>query len=400
MVANKQRKNTPAGAAKRAAALARRAIEKAKNVSRNKALRRTVDDLLVNPGSLVSIPGVATASQVYQRGKGTLKKVRDSRRGPSVSLCMSKWYSCLTKPFHPDSTGACIPTGGNFSSARNFGYLRFDAYIGTGKMGFVAISPTGVNNAPAIFYSNAQYAQTSAIILTANNTLAGGVSTSLIPNNRYTVQQVVGNLANPQAICRLVGGGVRIQYTGTNLNLSGLVYVYTSPSHSSAVDDPATALPFTVAGLGAYQECIIKPTSREPIEISMPPHNETELDYPINAGSAPLAAFPWSQASTFNGYSYTGGSGVNVGCPTTLIMFTGEAGQSFHFEYGMHVESVGPVTEGQRMPADSDPVGVDTMMAAISNATIAVASTRSEFADALKTEYSKTVAMRAPRVKL
>lgn len=399
LVANKQRKGTPAGAAKRAGAAARKAVEKGKNLAKNKALRRTIDDLLVNPGALTAIPGMSMASKVYKQGSSMAKRVKDSRKGPNVSLCISKWYSCLTQPFSPISTGACIPTGGNYASARNFGYLRFDATIGSSGVGFVAIAPVPHSNGPCIYYTDALFAGTSSQVLTGNNTLSVGVNVLIVPNNKYTVAQLTTpTLANPAAISRLVGGGIRCQYTGTNLNMSGLIYVYTSPSHNSAVDDPGTGGPFNIGSLGAYQECIIKPGAREPQEFSLPPHNESELDYPVNVSTLG-ATYPWSQSNQINGFTYSSG-GVTSGCPTTLIMFTGTPKMTYHFEYGMHVESVGPLTEGQRLPADSDPVGVDTMMAAISNATISVASSRVDFCDALKVEYSKAVSMRAPKARL
>jgi len=391
-VANNKKKNTAAGIAKRAAANARRVIEKSKNLSKNKAVRRVVDDLLVNPGSLVSVPGMSMASSVYKQIKVASRSRSAKPQGVVVSPCLKQWYTCLTDPFSASAAGACIPTGGNHASARNFGYLRFDVTIGTGGIGLLAIMPTACANNPSIIYSGSGYLGTFAApgpLAISTIALSAGLNTLTTSNNRYSYGQLTTpNLINPLVNSRLVGGGLRVQYTGKAINLGGLMYMYTSPVHAPAEVDPVDSLPMGPGDLSGYQECIIKPITREPQEFTLAPQRETELEY--NDGSSTFKhVYPWSVTNQVNTYVCTpAGASGPIAAPSTLIYFTGTATETIHVEYGMHVEATGPATEGQRLPADSDPVGVDNMMAAISNATINIASSKGGFPEALRKAYS------------
>lgn len=390
-VANKQNKATKRGILARASALARKTIEKGKNASKNKALRRAVDDMLINPGALTALPGMGVASAVYTK----VKAVRRAQSSGNATPCLKKWFTCLTEPFSPASTGACIPTGGNHPSMRNFGYLRFDAVIGTAGWGLVAISPSACNNNPVVFYSDATYSgidlQLTVEISSGTVGLVPGVQTLSVFNNRFSFKDLTYDLANPLVTSRLVGGGVRVQYTGKSINLGGLIYVFTSPTHSCAVDNPDYTIA-SAASIGSYQECVIKPVTREPQEFVLAPLEERELAYSIS-NSLTQHSYPWSVGNIINGLVYTSPDGNPVGAPTTVIAFSGTPGETFHFEYGMHVESVGSLTEGQRMPAESDPTGVDNMMAAISNTVVEIASTKRDFAPTLRSSYAKIVAM-------
>jgi hypothetical protein len=157
--------------------------------------------------------------------------------------------------------------------------------------------------------------------------------------------------------------------------------VYTSPSHfivNSLPSNPATYMTPTL--LGAYQETVVKPISREPFEYPLSPLVENELNYAptyfestSTTGYVQQLSYPWSGNYIFNGLQSTTNqinTAVSLGQPTTIFMFTGQAGNVIHFEYALHIEATGDLTEGQRLPADSDPVGVDSMMAALSRAAI------------------------------
>lgn len=348
--------------------------------------------MLVDPGSLAVIPGMQQASAMYKVAKSA------TRRTNAVSPCLKQWFTCLTDPFSPAAAGSCIPSGGNHSSARNFGFTRFDITVGSAGYALVAIAPTPSNNSACLFYSTAAWAGASTQLLTANNTLVVGLTTLSIPSNRYSYAQLGSAVLNPYATARLVGGGFRVQYTGTNLNLGGLMYIYTSPTHASSVDDPVSSTAYDAAELGGFQECIIKPVTREPQEFPLSPLIERELEY-ATAAISHLHTYPWANGTSINGFTYSSGAG-NIGNPTTSILITGVPGETFHFEYGMHVESVGPLTQGQRKPAESDPIGVDALMAAMSNAQISVASSMGSYALALKKEYHTVVANRSATASL
>jgi len=382
-VPKNQKRASDKGIKNRATSLARKIVEKGKNLAKNKAARRAVKEMVVDSGMLTLLPGYGAASNMV---KG-VRKISKAARVSKVTPCLKKWYTCLTDPFSPNATGACIPTGGNVPSARNFGFVRFDAFVGTGGMGFVAFSPTASNQGPAFYYTNVAFAGVTTRILTAVNTFSVGVLPSAMPNNRWTTAQLsTPSLQNPAASSRCVGGGFRMMYTGTNLNLSGMVYTYTSPAHQTAVDD-GSGNPFTIASLGALQETVVFPVQREPYELSLYPVEEKELDY-HDGNSILNHLYPWSNNTNINGFTYNS-FGLDVGAPTTVVVFTGVPGQSVHFEYGLHWESVGPVTEGMRQASDSDVAGVDQMMCALAGAQVCASSTRESFTSCLRKEFAR-----------
>lgn len=376
----------------------KKGAEKAKNQFKSqRGLRRAIDDLLINPRSLTVLPGMATASAIYKDVKSATKPKRGAK---AVTPCLKKWFTCLTEPFSANSTGACIPAGANVPSARNFGYARFDALVGTEGFGFVAICPTASNDGTAFYLTNAAYGLSQVQVLGSTNNLTLGVEGYTLMNNRFRASAFYNpSVANPSASQRVVGGGLRCMYTGTNLNLKGLYYCYTAPSHQSAVEINGGGA--TTAALGGMQECIIKPVTREPQEFPLYPVKEAELDYPGVNAQVFETVYPWAAGTVINsGFTFTNGNGVQCGTPTTLIMFTGKAGESFHFELGLHFECIGPSTEGMRMSADSDPVGVDRMMAALSSAQVTSASSELSFSSALRKEFARVSSIADSRVSL
>lgn len=352
-------------------------------MKKNKGLRAGLNAMLTNP-DLTSIPYMGMAQKVYKA-----VKVAQRPSGVRVSPCLRKWYDCLTDPFSTAAQGACIPYGDNISSARSYGFLRLQVTVGVDGVGFIAFSPATMNDNTACFYTTAAFTGGIAQILTANNTLKVGVVAQSMTNNRYSVQQITTpNYNNPQAAVRLVGGGIRMQYTGKEINRSGLIYAYTHPIHNSAIDSSTGNVVSinSIASLSAFSETYIKPCTRDVYEFPLTPVLTSELDYPPESNNTGQL-YPWATNNAINSFNYTGPGGVNVGCPSTLIMFTGTAGETFQVEYAIHQEAIGQSTMGQRLPADADPVGVERMMAAISRATVSAASQDGSFKDHLKREY-------------
>lgn len=404
---------TPKGQVARAIALAKKTRNKAKNVARNvgrssKKAVRVIDDVFSMNPDLVSMAGL-------NRTAMAVKSIRNVI-APKVSPCLKKWYSCLTSPFSQDAMGACIPSGDTHSSQRAFGFMRFDFTIGTNKVGWVAISPNVSNNAPQVYYTNELFSGTDLSILTANNIYSIGVS-SLAAGNLPFPSSFFTAPTTTESSCqgRIVGGGIRVQYTGKTVDQAGLSYFYTDPQHITAINAPVNSnlVTMNAALLGTYQETIIKPVSREPCENTLAPMTQLELEYftPIGRSSIDSAkdTYPWGETTFFNNGFTTnaassGGSsiGIQCACPVSVFYVSGATpGTTFHVEYGLHVEYVGRASEGQRMPADSDPVGVQNMMAAISRATIAEGGSRTtNFPLRLKKSYADVVASSAHATRL
>jgi len=391
---------------KRAAALARKTREMGKNLSKRKGMRRMVDRLLTDPTIMATIPAGGAIAAGYAVAK------RVSKVG--VSPCLKKWFDCLTDPFSQNAQGACIPSGANIDSSRYFGYVRGDIVIGTNGYGCMVLCPTPYNDLCCGFASTSAYNGNSTTILTANNVVAVNQFTSLsMPNNRFSSGQVFPNQQQNEAVqARLVGGGLRLYYTGSELSKGGLVSIYTSPVHHN-VSAQVSGAPNTASSLGALQETAIYPVSREPYEYPLTPVLQNELVYPelypngVNvATAATLYCYPWSNGSEIfnNGFTTTstvGNTSVVMGSPSTVVLISGTAGQTVHFEFALHSEAVGDLTEGQRLPADSDPMGVDALMAGLSRMQIERNSKPHLSAAAvLKAQYTKVVSARDTKIEL
>jgi len=413
----KPTKQTKKGLAARAIALAKRVREKGKNIAKNKGLRRFVDATLTDSNLMAMVPRGNAIGAAYS-------KIKQARKGggSKASPCLKKWFDCVTKPFSQNAQGACIPSGANMDSNRYFGYLRGDCYIGTKGIGFIALSPSPFNDAFQVFVTNSEFATNTASIC-FGNALAAGVTGLKIPNMRFSASSVVASQSTQIDMplqARIVGGGVKVYYTGTELNKSGLMSMYTNPGHNCALYTPsiaANAGTQSSSTLGAFQETAIVPVSREPYEYPIFPQLDQELDYyKFQGGSVgqPTAythfVYPWSSGQQAQntvpnvlsaGVVNDTGGNVVVGSCTTLLFFSGIEGQTIHFEIGLHCEAIGDLTEGMRAPADSDPMGVDALMAAMSRFHIE----RNSFphmssADVLKKQYAAVTGMRDMKVTL
>jgi hypothetical protein len=294
------------------------------------------------------------------------------------------------------------------------GYVRGDIMIGTNKVGMLILAPSPYNDVDQMWVTTAAFTGNDATWVTNVNTLAPGFTAIKVINNRFSANSVLGS-ANTQRDmplqARLVGGGVKVYYTGTELNKSGLMSLYTNPSHQNATYNASGAT--STNSLGAYQETLICPVTREPKEYPLTPLVTNELEYfsfPLAAVGVQAAmtnyAYPWNSSQTVNGVGlYAVPSGLAsltyAGSATTIIMVTGVPGESVHFEYAMHCEAIGDLTEGQRLPADSDPMGVDAMMAALSRLQVERNShPHSSSASLLKQQYINVVTSRDARVAL
>lgn len=365
------------------------------------------DQVLTNPELMAIIPRGPKIAAAY----ASVKKAGKSNASP----CLKKWFDCTTNPFSQSSQGACLPYGGNIDSNRYFGYLRGDIVIGTAGVGFLYVAPSPYNDCNQIWTSNANFTGVSGEFVLSSAALQPGVSVSRVPNNRFSAASVLGTAAAQRDMpvqARLVGGGIKLYYTGTELNRSGLMSIYTNPAHNCVAYNTGASTDAT--SLGALQETMILPVTRDPYEYPLFPQVTSELEYfsfsagGVGAANAQTAfVYPWANgqsAQRGDGSTTTSGlaGSLAAGAVTTIVLVSGcYPGSTIHFEYGMHCEAIGDLTEGQRLAADSDPMGVDALMAAMSRFYIERnAHPTQSSAAVLKAEYSKVTANRDARVSL
>lgn len=273
-----------------------------------------------------------------------------------LPACTLKYALAVSDPFDPAARGACVPTSAN-PTQKVHAFIRTDVTIGTLGIGWILITPSLANDTPSIYTTQSGYTGQVCNVLSANNTLNVGVSRQTHNGPYSAASFVVNNAVTNNVYGRIVSAGCRIQYTGTTLNESGLFYCLQEPDHNSVAGA-------SVTDISRYDSADIHAVSRDPCMINTYANDDQETQL-VEATSTTLnAVYPFCQArSGFNiGFNGTGNftdtvSGVSVGAPVSVIMFTGVTGQTFHVEYIAHMEYAGPAASALTTAVDSDPAG-------------------------------------------
>jgi len=206
-----------------------------------------------------------------------------------VPECTRHYLLALTRPFDAPK-GACVPDMHAVPSRKFTKRLRFSAVTGTSGYGFVAMSPSFTANdylqvtldsldsrVHMLAYSNASYAangiSTNAIVAPSTN----GVSQTSIPtpytHASYTEAATGLYQAGSDIKARVVGAGIRIKYSGTELNRGGTVYAVRSP-------DGHTLHGRSFAELGALETTtVMEVTGRKWSEVNWVPCNSADYEY-------------------------------------------------------------------------------------------------------------------------
>jgi len=319
-------------------------------------------------------PKVFTTEAQYDQS--VVPKAVPRGGGPvRMSRCALKYANAVCRPFSPEADGACIPSIPSIATHKVTGFVRGDGNIGTGGVGWIILSPSLASDVPVVLHTTNAYALTSIRPLGAADTLAAGVTTGFCGNLPYTASQLCTGANNdgPIVIGRCVSAGITIQYTGTALNESGMVYLVRSPNHENMSVVPGSNPQFgaSISALSGYnhtevcaftrEKCMIVDFASKYDELNFatisPSLTTTQVNtfscYPFSGGAHQL---PLTAGNTA-GYSTTSGVAVSMGIPTVAIMVTGVAGQSFHYELALHNEYAGFGAQANVTPSESDDDG-------------------------------------------
>lgn len=320
--------------------------------------------------------------------------VRSRPQGPSVvpktlggavklSKCALKYAYALSDPFSPACTGVCVPSGQATASHKVTGFIRLDSKIGTQGFAYVMLSPSLANDAPQIIYTTNAYTRSDTAVLSAVNTLAVGVATSPVSNLPYNADDLVLRLGeDAQSVSgRIASVGLSVQYTGTALNQSGMIYMFRDPAHKNVSFAGGLATPNTVPFLSTSpltsvcnftrDRCTISDFACTPSEMNFSgliegatdaitdrsghiyPYSGVEYDLPLTSGGASLIGYTTPSAKTYN-----------LGAPTTVCLIHGQPGQDFHIELVLHCEYTGFKAAASYTPTDSDVQGAGLVLEA------------------------------------
>lgn len=298
-----------------------------------------------------------------------------------MSACAVKFALACADPFSSKANGACIPLNNVAPTmkARLFG--RVSAAVGLNGYGVIYITPSVTGDMPSFYYSLNNFGGTMvsgspSAILSSNSNPQTGISRGYCGGSGIGIDQLTNGIADDNQIVngRIVSVGVRLKYTGTELNRGGQTYCYVSPTHNNVSQ-------FSNSVLNTIQLTAVEPVSRTGCEFSMAPVTTTECEFPMDRsvdGSSTVfqntnAVYPWSMgesavAATLDltpiASFYDLQSGTRVGAPIAVIMFSGTNQNTFEFEMVTHVEYYGTHVSQRTTPTESDPVGAQKVMMA------------------------------------
>lgn len=285
-------------------------------------------------------------------------------RNVSLSECAAKYASAIANPWSPLAANACVPYGESRMSQKTTSFARFDAVVGTNGVGYAMFSPTICNDLATCYYTTAAFTgTTSAAVASGTGTVSTvGVNVGLMANLPYGLGNLVNSLApTPGGLYnrgRIISYGVSASYTGTELNMGGLMYCLTDPNHNNLAF-------LTVALVGNRLETDVANVSRDKCWLMSSAIDTEELEYSgntINASDALATYYPFSRNAYLDAASVAG-SYNNGACPM-LILFTGTPGNTVHIEIVQHTEYIGPITEGKTSPSTLDAQGTFKVLAA------------------------------------
>lgn len=266
-------------------------------------------------------------------------------------MCAVKYLLASTRASSKGADGACIPTFPALPSQKAKGFTRGTAIVGLGGVGFVAVAPCLAKDYMCLVASNATFSGQNIVDVASSETDAIGLSN--LPYDAAAFQAAANaNRVNG----RIVGSELTVQYTGTVLNRSGMVYAYTDANHSDVVG-------MSVNGIGARQNARVVANRGQQVSTSICAVRPEEVDYTISNEDLPGNNRLRNQLYPFSTEINSGNA--TVGALVACIMFTGVPGETFQFEYHQHVEYNGGATAGRTTETELDTPGFQAVNTAV-----------------------------------
>ena len=251
------------------------------------------------------------SAQASPRVAPPARRSSPSRGGPKLPDCSVDYALALAQPFAAE--GACLPYIPAIPSRKTKVFARGTATIGLGGYGWVLIRRRPDNNGGTLAYTTGAYAGTST---TSMSHLDAGVSIGTHNGDYNSVDFT--QLGSPLS-ARVVAGGVRVRYIGTELNRSGQILAFEHPDHHNLDAE------FSWNDIGKYDRAqyVAPSEARDWVATTWQPVRATDFNYHNGVSDAPFQ--DWTQA----------------------IMFSGVPGEQYFFEYVTHFEYVGDQVRGK-----------------------------------------------------
>lgn len=133
-----------------------------------------------------------------------------------MSKCAFEYAHALANPF--DGPLACTPKTPSVYSLKTRNFVRGSGSTGTNSFGYVIADPFDpTNDGDPVSLTDALFTGTGATLFALSGT---GITTANT-NSLFTLSDIGSSLEN-----RIVAAGIRVRYTGTELNMGGIIVPY------------------------------------------------------------------------------------------------------------------------------------------------------------------------------
>lgn len=233
-------------------------------------------------------------------------KTRDSLSG--ITECSKGYFAALTCPFYwvdkacesslkelklpEDVENPCIPLPPNTKSRKFYAYTRGSfacTALGTAAgSGYIVFAPCRIANfSPNDMQSPCIITNNSTLVSVSPPVFPGTIDTTVAatPNNNIaSLNSEYGNVdlvavGNRALRYRVVGAGLRVRYTGTEINRAGTLHCIVHPNHD-------TLAGMSENDIGQYETYFRMPVTRKWVTLSHTPVLESDFqfspDYPSN----------------------------------------------------------------------------------------------------------------------
>jgi len=247
------------------------------------------------------------AGKPKQNKRNNVMKQQMLHNNEPMHECALMYSSALLDPENT-SEGACVPYGFPTPSMKQKVFTRGTFQLGTTGQGFITYSPNTTNDGTAITASTSTSVGTAATALSAFT----NSQTASLSKLMFAVADVV---TNKTVAARIVAGGIKIRYSGTEANRNGTMTALEEPNHNS-----------TLALTGAQIRSFINSFVERPDPLGS--------FYSVNY-SGPVTALETQFQN----------SSAPLGLPISIFI-DGLAGDKYEYEVYQHVEYVGQNVPG------------------------------------------------------
>lgn len=257
-----------------------------------------------------------------QKQKPKNKNGPKQRPAPKMAMpipekCILQYFSALLDPFGTPE-GACIPYSFPVPSSRVKTQIRGTTVCGTTGQGYVYWNPTVCNDVAGVVTTQA----------TSVGTLASQPAnfTNTLSQAPIKLPYATAALGTDTGItARLVAGGVRIRYRGTEAGRNGVMYAYEQTTH------------------GRSDTTVMSTTIAAPTIKTMRPQPEGQWFQVFWSGPVKSTETQFGAAVTFQSE-----------VAPLIILIDGTAGDAYEWEAVWHIEYTGPTCVGAQPSHGND----------------------------------------------